>query len=115
MFQHRLANGLSSGRKPQTAVKQTVDRPKPKSWSNDSSITQRNHSYLSQSTGLSNQFMNEDNSWLKFSTKPSDNTLELDLTCEEDTLSECQLQNYPTQVNISHYYCMKLYMEYLGI
>ncbi|CAF3386515.1 unnamed protein product [Rotaria sp. Silwood1] len=101
MFHHRITNGSSSGRKPQTAVKQTIDRIKTKSWYHDNSIKQRNHPYASQSVKLNHQFINEDNnnnnSWLKSSTKIFDDTPELDLTCEEEMLSESQLQNYPTQ------------------
>jgi hypothetical protein len=97
MFQHRSTNGLSSGRKQQTAVKQTVDRPKSKSWYNDN-INHRIHPYATSSINLNHQLINEDNNWLKSSTRIFDDSPELDLSCQEEILTEAQLQNYPTQV-----------------
>ncbi len=96
MFQHRT-NGLSSGRKQQTAVKRTIDRPKPKSWYNDNT-NHRTHPYASSSIIFNHQLINEDNNWLKSSTRIFDDSPELELTCQEETLTEAQLQNYPTQV-----------------
>jgi hypothetical protein len=90
MLQHRLTNGSSSSRKQQTAVKHTVDRAKSKSWHNDTI----NHPY-------SSSINYQDNNWLKPSTKIFDDTPELDLTCQEEMLTEAQLQNYPTQVHRS--------------
>ncbi|CAF2093796.1 unnamed protein product [Rotaria magnacalcarata] len=97
MILNRIRNSSTSGRKPQTAVKQTIDRPKTKTWYNDNSISHRNHSYSSQSVTNNNQFINDDNSWLKSSTTLFDDTPELELTCEEEMLGESQLQSYPTQ------------------
>ncbi|CAM2704142.1 unnamed protein product [Rotaria socialis] len=97
MILNHIKNSSTCGRKPQTAVKHTIDRPKTKTWYNDNSITHRNHSYSSQSVTTNNQFINEDNSWLKFSTALFDDTPELELACEEEMLSESQLQSYPTQ------------------
>ncbi|CAF1147328.1 unnamed protein product [Adineta ricciae] len=90
MLQNRLSNGSSTVRKQQTAVKQTVDRPKLHSWHNDAS-SHRNHSYQNH------HFSNETNNWLKSSPKIVDDTPELELTCQEDMLTDTQLQNYPTQ------------------
>ncbi|UJR35562.1 hypothetical protein I4U23_028315 [Adineta vaga] len=90
MLQNRITNGSSTVRKQQTAVKQTVDRPKIHSWHNDTS-SHRTHPYHNH------QLINETNNWLKSSTKIFDETPELDLTCQEEMLSETQLQNYPTQ------------------
>ncbi len=109
MFQYRLSNGLSSGRKQQTAVKQTVDRPKSKTWYKDT-INYRNHPYSPPSIVHNHQLNNEDQNWLKSSTKIFDNTPELDLTCQEETLTDVQLQNYPTQVNISK--CLLFFLIY---
>lgn len=104
MLQNRMTNGFSSGRKQQTAVKQTVDRPKNKPWhNNNNNINYRNHPYLSPSINLNHQLINEDNHWLKSSTKIFDDTPELELVCQEEMLSEAQLQNYPTQVIISKF------------
>jgi hypothetical protein len=103
MLQHRITNGSSSGRKQQTALKQTVDRPKIQSWHNNN-INHRNHPYSSSST-----IHNQTNHWLKSSTKIFDDNPELDLTCQEETLTEAQLQNYPTQVSISNF-CIKIYI-----
>jgi hypothetical protein len=97
MLQRRIPNGLSFGRKQQTAVKHTVDRPKTKSWYNDN-INHRNHPYSPPSIIHNHQLINEDNNWLKSSTKIFDDIPELDLTCQEEMLTEAQLQNYPTQV-----------------
>jgi len=96
MLPNRITNGLSSGRKQQTAVKRTVDRPKNKFWYNDSN-NHRSSPYPSPS--IIYQILNEDNNWLKSSTKTFDDIPELDLTCQEEMLTEAQLQNYPTQVN----------------
>jgi len=104
MLQNRITNGLSSGRKQQTAVKQTIDRPKNKSWYNDS-INHRNHPYIPPpSIILSYPLINEDNNWLESSTKSFDDIPELQLTCQEEMLTEAQLKNYPTQVNILNFY-----------
>ncbi len=94
MLQHRITNGSSSGRKQQTALKQTVDRQKIPSWHNN-----RNHPYSSSSTIPNHQLINQ----TKSSTKIFDDNPELDLTCQEETLTEAQLQNYPSQVNISNF------------
>ena len=104
MLQNRLSNGLSAVRKQQTAVKQTVDRPKLHSWHSDAS-SHRNHSYQNH------QFSNETNNWLKASPKTVDDTPELELTCQEDMLTDTQLQNYPTQVVSSHISRKKIYFE----
>jgi hypothetical protein len=99
MLQHHLPNNLSSGRKQQTALKQTIDRLKTKAWYKDT-INYRNHPYLPSSIIHNYQLINEDNNnWLKSSnTKTSDDTPELELICQEESLTEAQLQNYPTQV-----------------
>ena len=94
MLQHRITNGLPSGRKQQTAVKQTVDRPTLHFWHTDST-NHRIHPYHQH------QHVNETSHWLKPPTKILDDTPELDLTCQEEMLSEAQLQNYPTQVKAS--------------
>ncbi|CAF1242115.1 unnamed protein product [Adineta steineri] len=92
MLQHRITNGSSSsGRKQQTAVKHTVDRTKIQSWHNNDTINHRIHPYHNQ------QLINENTNWLKSSIKIFDDTPELDLTCQEEMLTETQLQNYPTQ------------------
>jgi len=99
MLHQRLSNGFSSGRKQQTAVKQTVDRLKSKTLPSHDTISHRTHPYYSSSSvNSNNQLINEDNHWLKSTTKLFDETPELDLTCQEEMLSEAQLQNYPTQV-----------------
>lgn len=95
MLAHRATtNGSSSGRKQQTAVKQTVDRPKPHVWQSDAA-SQRAQSHQQQQLG------NEINHWLKPPTKLLDETPELDLTCQEEMLTETQLQSYPTQVSVN--------------
>ena len=106
MFQHRIPNGLTSGRKQQTALKQTVDRLATKSWYKDT-INHRNHPYPSSSIVYNHQSTNEDTNWLKSSSKTFDDTLELELICQEETLTEAQLQNYPTQVIIFRFLLMK--------
>lgn len=98
MLQHRITNGSLSGRKQQTAVKQTVDRTKTKSWQNDNNANHRNNSHTWSSVSHVYQFSNEDHNWSKSSTKIFDDVPELELTCEEEMLTEAQLQNYPTQV-----------------
>lgn len=102
MLQNRITNGLSSGRKQQTAVKHTVDRPKTKfSYNNhNNNINHRHHPYSSPSINFTHQLVKEDTHWLKSSTKIFDDTPELELTCQEEMLTEAQLQNYPTQVII---------------
>jgi hypothetical protein len=97
MFQHRFPTSLSSDRKQQTALKQTVDRSKTKTWYKDI-INSRSHPYLPSSIIHNHQLINEDNNWLKSSTKTFEDTPELELICQEEMLSEAQLQNYPTQV-----------------
>ncbi len=99
MLQNRLTNGLSSGRKQQTAVKQTVDRPRNKSWLNEY-LHQRSYPYPSSSLIHNHQVINEENHWLKSSTKTFDDLPQLELTCQEEMLTEAQLQTYPAQVNI---------------
>jgi hypothetical protein len=110
MFQHRIPNGLSSGRKQQTAVKHTVDRPKTKSWYNENT-SHGNHPYLPSSIIHHHQIINDDSNWLKSSTKIFDDIPELELTCQEEMLTETQLQNYPSQVNISKF----LFLKYILI
>jgi len=106
MFQHRFPTSLSSDRKQQTALKQTVDRSKTKTWYKDI-INSRSHPYLPSSIIHNHQLINEDNNWLKSSTKTFEDTPELELICQEEMLSEAQLQNYPTQVIISKFLFMK--------
>jgi penicillin V acylase-like amidase (Ntn superfamily) len=48
---------------------------------------------------------------LKSSTKIFDDIPELELTCQEEMLTETQLQNYPSQVNISKF----LFLKYILI
>lgn len=100
MFQHRVPNGSSSGRKQQTAVKQTVDRAKSKTWYKQTN-NHRSHPYPSPSPIHNHQITSEDNNWFKSSTKLFADTPELNLTCQEETLTEAQLQSYPTQVDLS--------------
>ncbi len=108
MLQNRFPNGLSSGRKQQTAVKHTVDRPKNISWYNDNINHQNHHPSIILNP--------EDNNWLKSSTKIFDDIPELELTCQDDMLSEVQLQNYPTQVIILNFHFLKYFdYFYLGI
>ncbi len=64
MFQHRFPTSLSSDRKQQTALKQTVDRSKTKTWYKDI-INSRSHPYLPSSIIHNHQLINEDNNWLK--------------------------------------------------
>ena len=97
MFSHRISNGLSSGRKQQTAVKRTVDRPKPQTYSKDT-INHRHHPYASPPINSHHQIITEDTSWSKPSVKIFSDTPELNLICQEDPLTEAQLKNHPIQV-----------------
>ncbi len=99
MFQHRFPNNFSSGRKQQTALKHTIDRSK--TWSKDTNNS-RSHPYLPSSIIHNHQLINEDNNnWLKSSN--TNDTPELELICQEEMLTDAQLQNYPTQVIISKF------------
>ena len=97
MLNHRLTNGAIAGRKQQTAVKQTVERPtKTKSW-------YPNHSYPRHqpysSPIPSQQIIHDLDDWLKPLTTVFDDTPELDMSCQDETLSAAQLEHYPTQVS----------------
>jgi hypothetical protein len=95
MFHPSLVTGTNSGRKQQTAVKQTVERPK-------SHVLYNNHRHqanLFASTSLDHQITYDDHRWLKSSTKEFDDIPELELTCQEEMLTDVQLKNYPSQVN----------------
>ena len=98
MLQHRFPNNSSAGRKQQTALKQTVDRPKPNTWYKET-INHRTHPYLPSS-------INEDtNNWSKSSnTRIFDDIPELELICQEESLTDAQLQNYPTQVILPRFW-----------
>ena len=99
MLQHRLVNGsAASSRKQQTAVKQTIDRPKTKSWHNHTSH-HRLHPYpsASSSTIVECPLPHDDHQWMRPLNKTLDETPELELACHEDSLSDAQLQNYPSQ------------------
>lgn len=104
MFSHRISNGLSSGRKQQTAVKRTVDRPKPQIYSKDT-INHRHHPYASPP----HQLISEDTSWSKPSVKIFSDTSELNLICQDDPLTEAQLKNHPTQVVLSQLIVHEIY------
>lgn len=97
MLNHRLTNGSIFGRKQQTAVKQTVERPtKTKSWLQHHSNS-RHHPYSPPIP--SQQIIHDVDDWLKPLTTVFDDTPELDLSCQEETLSAVQLEHYPTQVS----------------
>ena len=97
MLNHRLTNGSIFGRKQQTAVKQTVERPtNTKSWFQNHSNS-RHHPYSSPIP--SQQIIHDVDDWLKPLTTVFDDTPELDLSCQEETLSAVQLEHYPTQVS----------------
>ena len=93
MLQHRFVNGSTSIRKQQTAVKQTIERPKTKSWSNPLH-SHRSHPY-SVTPATTNP---DDHDWFKSSSQLFDETPELELSCQEEPLSEAQQKHFPTQV-----------------
>lgn len=91
MLQHRFINGSTTIRKQQTAVKQTIERPKSKSWSNQVQ-TYRSHPYSITQTN------SDDHDWFQASRQIFDETPELELSCQEENLTEDQLKHFPTQV-----------------
>ena len=114
MFSQRILNGASPGRKQQTAVKRTVDRPPTKIHSKDT-IHYRNHPYQTASITSNHPIINDDTHWIKSSPKPFSDVLELNLTCQDEPLTETQLNTYPTQVMLFECLIEKIHLGFLGL